>query len=257
MNNQYTPLDELLYNLGKIKKEVIRTLGKYQASTLTITDADTLHNYISSCIEVGAVAVDTETNNSLDPLTCKLMGLCLYAPGLKAAYIPVNHRDPETKIKLSNQLLEVQIKEELQRLVDSGAKIIMHNGQFDYEVLKCTCDVVVAPDWDTKVAACLLDENESHKLKDQYASKIDKSQNSYSIETYFKKVQYADVQPEIFALYAATDSYMTYKLYEYQVPLMEAEKKIFNLFKTIEMPLIPIVAEMELCGAFADIHLRC
>lgn len=100
MNNQYTPLSELLYNLDKIKKEVIRTLGKYQASTLTITEAETFHNYISSCIEVGAVAIDTETNNSLDPLTCKLMGLCLYAPGLKAAYVPVSHRDPETKIKL-------------------------------------------------------------------------------------------------------------------------------------------------------------
>ena len=238
--------------LEEIKEDVIKVLGKYKASTCTITDIEKFHNYVSSCIEADIVAIDTETNNSLDPLTCKLMGLCLYAPGLKAAYVPVNHRDPETKIKLSNQLTETQIKVELQRIVDSGIKIIMHQGQFDYQVLKCTCDIEVVPYWDTKVAACLLNENESHTLKYQYSSKIDSSQDSYSIETFFKGVQYADVDPEIFALYSATDSYMTYRLYEYQFPIMESEKKIFNLFMTIEMPLVTIVAEMELCGAWAD-----
>ena len=240
--------------LEEITKEVIRVLGKYRSSIITITDMETFHNYVTSCIDVGIVAIDTETNNSLDPLTCKLMGLCLYAPGLKAAYIPVNHRNPETKEKLSNQLLETQIKEQLQRIVDSGTKVLMHQGQFDYQVIKCTCDIEVVPYWDTKVAASLLDENEKHTLKYQYSSKIDSSQDSYSIETFFKNVQYADVDPETFALYAATDSYMTYKLYEYQLPIMESEKKIFNLFITIEMPLVPIVAEMELCGAWADVE---
>ncbi len=35
---------------------------------------------------------------------------------------------------------------------------------------------------------------------------------------------------------------------------MESEKKIFNLFMTIEMPLVTIGAEMELCGAWADVE---
>ena len=240
--------------LEEITKEVIRVLGKYRSNIITITDMETFHNYVSSCIEAGIVAIDTETNNSLDPLTCELMGLCLYAPGLKAAYISVNHRNPETKVKLGNQLSETQIKEELQRIVDSGTKVIMHQGQFDYQVVKCTCDIEVVPYWDTKVAACLLDENEPHALKYQYSSKIDSSQDSYNIETFFKNVRYADVDPKIFALYAATDSYMTYRLYEYQLPIMESEKKIFDLFMTIEMPLVTIVAEMELCGAWADVE---
>ena len=89
--------------LEEIKEDVIKVLGKYKASMCTITDIEKFHNYVSSCIEADIVAIDTETNNSLDPLTCKLMGLCLYAPGLKAAYVPVNHRDPETKIKLSKE----------------------------------------------------------------------------------------------------------------------------------------------------------
>lgn len=106
-------------------------------------------------VQIDDVAIDTETNNSLDPLTCKLMGLCLYAPGLRYSYIPVNHRDPVTKVRLSEQLTEEDIKTELQRIIDSGVKVIMHNGQFDYEVLKCTCDICVVPYWDTRLL-CLL-----------------------------------------------------------------------------------------------------
>lgn len=247
------PQLSLLDRLALIDKEVIKVLGKQKDNIITITSIDVFHSYVSACLNTGIIAIDTETNNSLDPLTCKLMGLCLYAPGIKAAYIPINHRDPITKTKLINQVSEEDVKTELQRVLESSIKIIMHNGKFDYEVIKCTCGISVVPYWDTMIAARLLNENESASLKIQYASKIDKSQESYNIEKLFKDVQYADVKPELFALYSATDSYMTYKLYEYQLSLMNNEKKIFKLFMDIEMPLIPIVAEMELCGALVDV----
>ena len=254
MSNQDSSRSDVLYALKEIEKEVIRVLGKYQPSIVTITDIEAFHNYVSSCIEAGIVAIDTETNNSLDPLTCKLMGLCLYAPGLQYAYVPINHRDPVTKIRLVGQLTEEDVKNELQRISESGIKIIAHNGKFDYQVLKCTCGVLVVPYWDTMVATRLLNENEGYGLKYQYTTKIDSTQEEYNIEKLFKNVQYADVKPEIFALYSAVDPYMTYRLYEYQLPIMESEKKIFNLFMTIEMPLVTIVAEMELCGAWADVE---
>ena len=254
MMSKTQPQLNLLDRLALIDKEVIRVLGKQKDNIITITTTDVFHSYVSACINTGVIAIDTETNNSLDPLTCKLMGLCLYAPGIKAAYIPINHRDPITKTKLTNQVSEEDVKNELQRVLDSNIKIIMHNGKFDYEVIKCTCGISVAPHWDTLIAARLLNENESASLKTQYTSKIDKSQESYNIEKLFKDVQYADVKPEIFALYSATDSYMTYRLYEYQLSLMNNEKKIFKLFMDIEMPLVPIVAEMELCGALVDVN---
>ena len=254
MSNKNISRPEVLYALREIEKEVIRVLGKYQKNIVNIVDKETFHNYVSSCIDIGVVAVDTETNNSLDPLTCKLMGLCLYAPGLQYAYVPINHRDPETMVRLSYQLTEEDVKCELQRIVDSGIKVIAHNGKFDYQVLKCTCDVLVVPYWDTMVATRLLNENEGYGLKYQYTSKIDKTQEDYSIEKLFKKVQYSDVKPEIFALYSAVDPFMTYKLYEYQLPIMESENKIFKLFMSIEMPLVVVVAEMELCGALVDLN---
>jgi hypothetical protein len=77
--------------LSVIKTNVLKILGKQKQNTLVIRTREELDQYIDTVIADGFCAVDTETNNSLDPITCKLMGLCLYSPGQKQAYIPVNH----------------------------------------------------------------------------------------------------------------------------------------------------------------------
>ena len=238
--------------LRLIKEEVLRILGVYRDQTVVIRTREDLTKYIDAAIVNGEIAIDTETNNSLVPLTCKLMGPCIYTPGQKNAYIPINHVDPDTRELLPNQLTEQDIKEEFLRLTDT--KIIMHNGKFDFEVILCTCDVELEIYWDTMIASRLLDENERANLKQQYISKIDPSIEKYSIEQLFEGVEYAIVDPEIFALYAATDAFMTYKLYLWQkeqfaVPGME---RLFKLFTDVEMPIIRVCADMELTGIEID-----
>lgn len=238
--------------LRLIKEEVLRILGVYKDQTVVIRTREDLTKYIDAAIVNGEIAIDTETNNSLVPLTCKLMGPCIYTPGQKNAYIPINHVDPDTRELLPNQLTEQDIKEEFLRLTDT--KIIMHNGKFDYEVILCTCDVELEIYWDTMIASRILDENERANLKQQYISKIDPSIEKYSIEQLFEGVEYAIVDPEIFALYAATDAFMTYKLYLWQkeqfaIPGCE---RMYKLFTDIEMPIIKVCAAMEMTGIEID-----
>ena len=238
--------------LKLIRQEVYRVLGSYAKNTVVIKSYDEFKSYIDKAIKNGVIAVDTETNNSLDPISCKIMGLCLYTPGMKNAYIPVNHIDIKTKEKFSWQVTEEQIKEQLSGL--DTTKIIMHNGKFDYEVLKCTCNIALHIDWDTMIGAKVLNELERAGLKQQYIEKIDSSIEKYSIEGLFEKIEYAVVEPELFALYAATDAFMTYKLYEYQLNEFNKPENqgLYNLFSTIEMPVVPVVAEMELAGVCID-----
>ena len=279
--------------LAIINEKVIKILGKQRHNTLVIRSLNDFSDYIDKAITAGRIAVDTETNNSLDPITCKLMGLCLYVPGEKQAYIPINHINNDTGELLPDQLTEADCRTQLQRILDAKAalkggwipdyegqsyaewysahvgastaaddiKIIMHNGKFDYKVIKCTCDIPVVPDWDTMLAAKVLDENEfSAGLKQQYISKIDPTQEKYSIDHLFENVEYAQVDPEIFALYAATDSMMTDKLYLWQKPHMEEAEaenpdlNIYKLFKEVEMPCLQVVAEMELAGINFDVE---
>ena len=237
-----------------ITDRVLKTLGRQRQNVAVIRSLDEYNTYIDKAIEAGIIAIDTETNNSLDPVTCMLMGLCLYVPGEKQVYIPVNHVDPDTKVLLDNQLTTEELHIGLQRLLDAQVFIVMHNGKFDYEVLKVTCGIEVVPTWDTIVAARLLNENEEANLKIQYHKKIDPSQEKYDIEKLFDKIPYAYVDPDIFALYAATDSLMTYRLFEWQYPVMTSDenKKLCWLFKNIEMPIVVVTAEMELRGVKVD-----
>lgn len=239
--------------LSSITSEVNRILGVYKESTITIKSIEEFNQYIDKCIENKIVAVDTETNNSLDPVNCKIMGLCLYTPGQKSAYVPVNHVDKDGN-RFDWQVTENDIRCAFEKInIDTYS--IYHNGKFDYSVIKCTCGVEPRIDWDTMIGAKLLDENElSAGLKQQYIQKIDSSIEKYDIEHLFKGVQYADVDPEVFALYSATDAYMTYKLYIYQKHIFELPEnsRLLNLAIEVEMPLVKVLAEMQLNGMEVD-----
>ena len=243
----------LAFKIDAIRSNVIRILGRYADDTTVIRSKEELASYIDVAIKNGEIAIDTETNNSLDPITCKLMGPCIYTPGMKNAYIPINHVDPVTHVKLQRQLTEQDIYEEFSRLADT--KIIMHNGKFDYQVLKCTCGIPLHVYWDTQVAVRILDENEkSAKLKDQYRDKIDPSVEKYSIDHLFEDIEYAVVDPELFALYAATDAFITYKLYKWQEARFNqpGNERLKKLFLELEMPVMEVAAEMELTGVNID-----
>ncbi len=250
LNSKRLTLREKLYI---IEENVNTILGHYKEDTLVITTLEQLEKYIDKSIENGIIAVDTETNNTLNTITCKLMGVCLYTPGLKQTYIPINHISIENGERLNNQLTELDVYNQLNRL--KTTKIIMHNGKFDWKVLHTTCKLELDVYWDTLIAARLLDENEiSAGLKQQYIDKIDTTQEKYSIDHLFSDILYEQIDPNLFALYAATDAYMTYKLYEWQEMKFKAEKldRLRNLLLTTEMPLMHVVAKMELRGISLD-----
>ena len=243
----------LAEKLAIIKLKVLEVLGKQRKNVVVIKTREQFADYVSKAIEFGRIAIDTETNNSTDPMTCQLMGLCLYYEGGKQAYIPINHVNPETGERLDWQLTETDCREQLQRIKDAGTFVVMHNGKFDYEVIQCTCDIEIEPDWDTMIGAHTINENEKMNLKWQYIDKIDHTQEKYDIESLFI-VPYKYVDPDIFALYAATDSMMTDKLYVYQVAIIEApgNERLLWLFKNIEMPIVKVAGDIELIGVCID-----
>ena len=235
-----------------IEEEVNKILGKFKDNTVVIRDVISFNAYIDACIKNKVISIDTETNNSLNTFDCLIMGLCIYTPGQKNAYIPIHHINRFTEELLSNQITENQIKEQLSRL--DNVKKVFHNATFDIEVIKQTCGIKLKADWDTMVGAQLLNENELKGLKAQYKLHIDPEQDKYDIEHLFKGLPYEIFDPELFALYAATDAYETYKLYEYQKKEFEKPEnaEIYNLFKTIEIPILDVVVDMELTGVEID-----
>lgn len=128
--------------LNIIKNEVYRILGSHIDDTIVITTKEQLKNYFDKAEENGVMGLDTETDNSLDYLNCKIMGLCLYTPNMKQAYVPINHTDLSNN-RLQNQLTEQDIAEQLSTLKDRKIKTYLTNAKFDYQVIKCTCGVQI------------------------------------------------------------------------------------------------------------------
>ena len=237
-----------------ISQNVHNVLGKYENRIATIRDVESYNKYIDKAIVNGIIAIDTETDNTLDTIEGKLMGLCLYTPGEKAVYIPVNHINMYTEKLVANQLTCEEIAVGLQKLVDNKVKIIYHNASFDIEVLYSNTGILLPVYWDTLVGAKLLNENELAGLKAQYRLHIDPEQEKYDIEHLFNGMKYKIFDSELFKYYAATDSLITYDLYLYQIKEFEKKenKGIYNLLKTIEIPIIPVIVGMELRGIEVD-----
>ena len=242
--------------LEYIQEEVFKVLGRYRNFVKVIRYEDEFNAYIDKAIELDCLTFDTETNNSLDPLTCKIMGLCCYLPNTKPVYIPINHTKAGTDILLENQVSEKCVKKAFQKLKDNNTKIIYHNGKFDIRVCFNTLGIYLPIWWDTMIAAQLLNENELARLKYQYKVHVDPTIGSYNIEKLFTGLPYAWVDPEIFALYAATDAFDTYKLFLKQKDLFEKPdmKNLYRLFNEIEVPTILVVAKMEDDGICLDLN---
>ena len=90
-------------------------LGHLADDFENIFTEERLSEYISKAIANGYLALDTETTG-LDPITSNLVGACIYTPGEKPAYVPINHISLITNQRLTNQLTNEQVAKEFIRL---------------------------------------------------------------------------------------------------------------------------------------------
>lgn len=251
VNLEQMPLEE---RLRFITNEVYKVLGRYKGFVKVIYSVEELNKYIDKAIEVNYLTLDTETNNSLDPLTCKIMGLCLYIPNTRPVYVPINHCKPGTDERLENQITEAEAREALKKAVNNNVKFIYHNGKFDIRVVNNSMGFYLPIYWDTMLAAQVINENERAGLKIQFKNHIDPTIGSYSIEKLFTGIPYAWIDPEVFALYSAIDAYDTWKLMKHQEDLLSSDNmsNVLKLLREVEFPTSLVVAKMEDDGISLD-----
>lgn len=238
--------------LKRIREGVNSVLGRYRGFVKVIW-ADEFDSYIERAVKAGFVSIDTETNKSLDPMTGKIVGLCLYYGNSRPAYVPLLHTVPETETLLPNQVTVEQASRGMKKFLHT--KNIWHNAKFDVRFIYQFLGVRLPVWWDTMVGSQLLNENEVAKLKVQYPLHIDPTMPQYDIEHLFSSVPYEWVDPETFALYAATDAYDTAMLQKYQQEQFEQPgmEKLYSLFKDLEVPIVSVTAKMEDAGVVLDL----
>lgn len=228
-------------------------LAIHKDDYILIREPDQLYEYMKEMKQVGEGALDTETTG-LNPLLVDIVGGCIYTPGQKAAYIPINHKSYITGVRTKEQMDEETVSK-IMKEFHKDIRWIFHNAKFDIRVCRKTLGVDFKPYWDTQLAAQCIDEEESHRLKDLHLKYCDsKDTESLTFDALFKGVTFDNIPISTGYLYAAGDAVKTYELYEYQKTLLNRRvlSGPYNVFWNIEMPLIPVVADMEDRGVCLD-----
>lgn len=234
--------------------ETPKELGEnphHELNTIIVRDIPGLQEMCAQLCKAEWLALDTETT-STDPMRASLVGISLSVEAGTGYYIPVGHRDNTMQLFLSDiqQILGPV-------LTDPKIKKVGHNLKYDLLVLR-RHDLPVSPaSFDTMVAAWLIDPASHHLgLKDQADDLLNVQMTHIEelIGTGKNQRSMAEVSSEKAAAYAAADAEVTWQLRQALAPKL-TENQSTRLMEEMEMPLLPILADMEQTGIGLDTAL--
>ncbi|WP_294197607.1 DNA polymerase I, partial [uncultured Chryseobacterium sp.] len=250
-----TPQQKVAQAVGQLDlfatyEEIDQTAG----TKSTIEHNDHLYQFVDNpkaqkmlvrnLLQQRVVCFDTETT-SLNELEAELVGMSFsYKKGL-AYYVPLSEDQGEVlqTLEIFRPFFE---KEDLLK--------VAHNLKFDYKILRRYNITVKGAMFDTMIAHYLLNPDGRHGM--DYLSEIYLGYKPVSIETIIGKKgknqgNFRDADLRTQTDYAAEDADVTFQLYELFAPQLKKEN-LEDLFFNIEMPLMEVLAKMELAGISLD-----
>ena len=221
--------------------DTFKTSGAKYHLIETEEDARKLSELIVTSKEI---AFDTETT-SINAIDAELVGLSFALKEKEAYYVAVP-ANREEALRIVNIFKNVY---ESENIVKIG-----QNTKYDIEVLKNYGIEVKAPLWDTMIAHYLINPGRENNM-DYMAETLLKYQTIHIEELIGPKgprqKNMRDLSPTEIRDYAAEDADITLRLKNVLEPKLK-EVGAEELFHNIEMPLVPILADMEYTGVKLD-----
>ncbi|OIP71292.1 MAG: DNA polymerase I [Oscillatoriales cyanobacterium CG2_30_44_21] len=239
--------EELWFDFAKQEKD--QAIAATASLKLDVQIIDTIAKLERLCVTLSnktPTAWDTETS-ALNPFEAELVGIgCCWGEQInQVAYIPLSHDQGQN-------LNWIEVREILKPILeDASYPKYLQNAKFDRLMFKSAGIELAGVTFDTMIASYVIDPEASHKLDDMAMDLLQIRTVSYKTLV-GKRKSIAEVEIPTVALYCGMDCYLTYKL----VPILEAklkeEAELWDLFINLEMPLEPILAEMEWRGIRID-----
>ena len=190
------------------------------------------------------VSLDTETT-STDAISAELVGLSFSVEEKKAFYvaIPANREEALRYVQIFKPLYE-----------DDKIMKIGQNIKYDYEVLSNYGVTLKGKMFDTMIAHYLIQPELHHNM--DYMAETLLHYKTIHIEELLgpkgkKQKNMRDLSPADIYEYAAEDADITLRLKNVLEPKLK-ELSVERLFWDIEMPLVRVLADMELSGVRLD-----
>jgi DNA polymerase I len=191
--------------------------------------------------------IDTETT-SLDPMSASLIGISLAIDSKHAAYIPMAHTDGTPQLSCEHVLGALK-----PFLESKSHPKVGQNLKYDYEVLKQYDISLNGISYDTMIESYVLNSTAGRHNMDALALR----HLGYKTITFEdvvgrgkKACGFDEVPVEQAAAYAAEDAAVTLKLHQTLYPKLDTPLKC--VFHTLEMPLVPVLADIERHGVLID-----
>ncbi|MDC7227946.1 MAG: DNA polymerase I [Spirochaetales bacterium] len=251
-----TPRAEIVYagisGLGA-RNGVAGGPGEYEA----VTTIEALRQWVARVKKAGWFAFDTETTD-LDSMKAVPVGFSLSVEAGKGCYIPfkaavaaaevgsdpAQEANPEVKTWFDEDELREALREILE---DESLKLIGQNIKYDYKVMKRWGIEIKNIAFDTMTAAWILDSSLGSYNMDLLAERALGYSTVHYADIVGKDETFDRVPLDSAVLYAAEDADITFRLYKSFAPEIEERGKT-ELFETLELPLVKILADMEMRG---------
>jgi DNA polymerase-1 len=230
--------------LGEIEEEII---PEAEIEYVIIQDNVELENLISRLKNSELISIDLETT-SQDEMLAEIVGFAIAIEPGTGYYIPVGHQTLDS----GSQLSRGNVLEQLRPILESdSSKFIGQNLKYDAKVFKRAGVKLRNISFDSMLAASLVDFSGKKKLGElaiQYLGHGMKEYKDLSDE------QMANVPIAEAAQYAASDAEVVLRLHDVLSAKLDAIS-VTELFTTIEMPLVPILVDMEVAGVLIDVDI--
>jgi DNA polymerase-1 len=232
----------------KLMKEFAAVEPEPEAEYLMLTETEDIKKHLEAAAKAGALAVDTETT-STDPVRAKLVGYSFCYKPEEAYYVPVAH---QLELGQRQADREEALAALAPLLADKNIAKTGQNIKYDIIVLERHGLPMAGVAFDTMVASYLLNPGKtSHGLAAIVAEFLGRGVISYE-EAVGGKNKTFDLAPlEKAAPYAAEDAEVTFAAARVLSPRLE-QAKLMDLFRDLEMPLVPVLARVEMNGVGLD-----
>jgi DNA polymerase-1 len=217
----------------------------------TILTEAQLSRWIARIEAAELTSLDTETT-SLDPMQARLVGLSLSVAPHEAAYLPLGHRYPGAPEQLDLAAVLARLRPWLE---DASRPKLGQNLKYDAHVLANHGLALAGIAHDTLLQSYVLESHRSHDMDALAERHLGVKTITYDEVTGkgASRIPFEQVEVARATEYAAEDADVTLQLHQALWPQIEREEKLRRIYRDIEMPLLPVLRDMERAGVLLDI----
>lgn len=229
---------------GNAENSILASLNSSDFDYQLIDSEEKRIEILKKLLSAKIVAIDTETTNT-EPMKAELVGMSFSDAENRAYYVPVPSNEEKAR-KIVETFKPLFENEEILKVGQNIKYDIIVLGQYGTEVK--------GPLFDTMLAHYVLQPELRHNM--DYLAEVYLHYKTIHIDELIgpkgkNQKSMRDLSPSEVYKYACEDADVTLKLYH----ILKDELKKYNvedLFYQIEMPLVPVLANMESNGVLID-----